>query len=253
MVTVPCLLKIWGTLPGKAGWCQEQFYLFAFERGLEGGVWVCFQQDCCPSKLNEYLTDACESWAQGRLFLRWKQCWCQRWHQSVPWSWMRATPEALKPCSRFIDRFWNPGQWNVVPQFVPPQFFLPGIFLGEPETEAWWSWQAESQYFPWVNELWEVCWDAMPLWLGSVAMDQEHLGLNLSSGPFHSLHYCLLWSAQRPWMGTLNDTDENKKQSRGWGITIAWILIRCKVGNQSPENCLFFLFHSFVFHYFHND
>lgn len=35
-------------------------------------------------------------------------------------------------------------------------------------------------------------------------------------------------------MGTLNDADENRKQSQSWGITIT-LLIRHKVEKQSPE------------------
>ena len=111
--------------------------------------------------------------------------------------------------------------------------------------------QMEATILPWVSEFWgTLChgaWTqlqpAETTWVSASVLD-----------PFIPSVVVRLEVHRAPWMGTLNDADENTRPSQGVGD---YRYLDCKLGttwgNQSPENCPFFLFHSFVFHCFHND
>lgn len=181
------------------------------------------------------------------------RCWHR--HQSLPQPWRRVVANVLWLCSKFTDHCWHPGQWDAIPQFVPPQFFLPGLCPDEPWAEAgksWWTAALALSLHAWVLRS-VSAHDAMVIGLSSNQLRPlgDHPQLwTLSFAPSLFTLQCTEMLPQEHLMRQM----KTKNKVGGGGLPLAWLLVKHKVGNQSPENCLyFFLFHSFVFHYFRND
>ena len=184
-----------------------------FGGGWEAGMWVCFLLGCClPFKgIAKWYLGILSSGKAAALEV---EAVLTLGFASALMRAMSMAPH----CSWFTTHFWNPEPGEVVTQFVPAWFFLPGIGLDGTYTDRLEIALANASH-SFSLRLWiPRGLKHLLLWcLGSVTTSPGYLGL--STGPFDSFHPCSLWGAPNSLNGEhLMMQMRTQDQIKGWGI-----------------------------------
>ena len=216
-----------------------------FSGGWEAGMWVCFLLGYClpfegiakwclgilSSGNTALKVEAVLTWSLPQPW--WGPCQCLHTATGPP------------PISETQGR-----------ESLSPSLGLPGFLcLGLAWMDCTWTdsrspRQMQAAAFPWGCEFWEV-WSTFCC--GAWALSQPVQTTWVSAlDPFILSILAHFEMHQTPWMGN-NDADEDTRPSQGVGD---YHYIEYKLGiisGTSHQKTVFFLFHSFVFHCFHND